>query len=122
MREEQQNRLDEATYRLLRRASRLPTSDVEPNVARFHHCTSPHLILTLWASLVPPALTVAPGCDFQELGVSVQLPPQLSGLHAALRALWLRYDHFSDLCPSREAPQPPDHYKQGSQNITIFTF
>jgi hypothetical protein len=119
VRDEQQRRLDEATYGLLRRASRLPPSDSEPGVVRFHHDTSQHLTLSLWASLVPPAPSVSLSCEFPQLGVSVHLPPQLSGLHAAVRALWLRYDHFSDLCPSREAPPIPEHHSQGMLNNTV---
>ncbi|KAF4530329.1 hypothetical protein B566_EDAN015490 [Ephemera danica] len=119
VRDEQQRRLDDATYGLLRRASRLPTSENEPGVVRFHHHSSAHLVLSLWASLVPPVESVSLSCQFPQLGVSVHLPPQLGGLHAAVRALWLRYDHFSDLCPSREAPPIPEQHNQDLQSLTL---
>jgi len=109
---EQQQRLDEATYGLLRAASTMVAS-VDSTEVHLHKDAAPYLTLSLQTDLAPPPSEVAPSWNFAELGVAIQLPPIYAGLHAACRALWLRYDHFTDLCPSRVAPPAPEHHNLG---------
>ncbi|CAB3386400.1 Hypothetical predicted protein [Cloeon dipterum] len=116
---EQQVRIDEATYGLLRAASTMLAS-VDSTVVRYHREADPYLSLTLQTDLAAPAPdATAPSWDFEEVGVSMQLPSQFAGLHAAARALWLRYDHYTDLCPSRIPPPAPEHHSQDMVSIAI---
>ncbi|XP_059490926.1 dynein axonemal intermediate chain 7-like [Neocloeon triangulifer] len=119
VRNEQQLRLDEATYGLLRAASTMVAS-VDSTLVRYHRDASPFLTLTLHTDLAAPLSDAPPPTwNFEELGVSMQMPPQFVGLHAAARALWLRYDHYTDLCPSRIAPPPPDHHQLDMKSVAL---
>jgi hypothetical protein len=113
---EQQHRLDEATYGLLRAASTM-VATVDSTQVHYHKQADPFLTLSLQTELMPPLGQAAPSWNFEKLGVAIQLPPQYAGLHAACRSLWLRYDHYTDVCPSREPPQPPEHHNFGELEI-----
>jgi hypothetical protein len=39
-------------------------------------------------------------CNFVEVGVAVSLPDSLLDVLLVVRAMLVKYDHFSDLCPS----------------------
>lgn len=101
-REELQIRLDASSFNLLRHLERdLEQIDLE-TVRYFKEC--PHFILCLWTFLMIPRPfnynPPPPLVDFPEVGISVQLPPRFVHEFVVIRVLWLKYDHYSDLCSS----------------------
>lgn len=113
-REELQNRLDKSTFHILRHLStNMKEIDLE-TVAYLKEC--PYLTLCLWTLLkVPRAFNDSrppPFIEFPQVGVTIQLPPKFTHSFLVVRALWLKYDHFSDLCPTWEAkPLPLEYFK-----------
>lgn len=47
--------------------------------------------------------------EFSLLKLHVNLPPTIKLCKAALRAIWLNFDHFSDYCRSHQMPKLPLH-------------
>ncbi|KAK7867388.1 hypothetical protein R5R35_008932 [Gryllus longicercus] len=103
--------MDAATYCLLK--------DVEKhleliglNEVRYKRDT-PNFFLSMWSLLPLPkpmksvenTSRVIKTCSFEELGISLQLPESLGEENFVVRALQLRYDHFSDICPTWD-PKP----------------
>ncbi|GLG93981.1 Uncharacterized protein GBIM_01287 [Gryllus bimaculatus] len=103
--------MDAATYCLLK--------DVEKhleliglNEVRYKRDT-PNFFLSMWSLLPLPkpmksvenTSRVIKNCSFEELGISLQLPESLGEENFVVRALQLRYDHFSDICPTWD-PKP----------------
>ena len=54
-------------------------------------------------------------CEFSEVGVSVSLPDSLFDVLLAIRALLVRYDHLSDLCPSFYPNALPEQEAKGKK-------
>lgn len=42
--------------------------------------------------------------DFASLRLNLCLPPTVKCKNGAIRGMWLKFDHFSDFCPSYEMP------------------
>nr|XP_018902246.1 PREDICTED: protein CASC1-like [Bemisia tabaci] len=106
-REELQSRIDKATYLILRNLEEnMIHIDLE-TVKYLKQCSA--FILSLWSVLKLPRSSnddrPSPTIDFPDCGVNIQLPPQFSQSFIAVRTLWLKYNHFSDLSRSWNKPQ-----------------
>ncbi|PSN29539.1 hypothetical protein C0J52_25170 [Blattella germanica] len=114
-RKEQQISLDRATYLILRRIEEKMNIT---NVSEVHYLSKfDHFILCLWSILPLPTPSVPlpkseRQCAFTEVGVNISLPDSLFDVLLAVRAMLVRYDHLSDLCPSWfPCPLPEDELK-----------
>lgn len=45
--------------------------------------------------------------------MEVQYPPSIDGEKMAVRALYVKYDHLSDLSETYDKPPIPEHYDMG---------
>ncbi|XP_068082233.1 dynein axonemal intermediate chain 7 [Anabrus simplex] len=117
-----QQHLDTATYILLRCVERNLTFITDQEV--FYERITPHFTLCLWGILPPPP-TYSPEeqpkkikfCSFDQLGITVQTPESLGDVDFILRALHLKYDHYSDRCPSWPTPSLPETYSQDLYDV-----
>jgi len=117
---ELQDRLDKSSFHLLRQLeTNMTLVDLEM-VTYLKEC--PYLTLCMWSVLkIPRAFNDSrppPFIEFPQVGVSIQLPPRFTHSFPVVRALWLKYDHFSDICPTWEAKPLPEEY-MGSLNDLI---
>jgi hypothetical protein len=53
-------------------------------------------------------------CDFLDVGVAVSLPDSLLDILLVVRVLFVKYDHFSDLCPSWVPNPLPEEEQKGT--------
>lgn len=65
------------------------------------------LILLIFELFSRPPLS----CDFVDVGVAVSLPDSLLDVLLVIRVMLVKYDHFSDLCPS-SLPNPLSEEEQ----------
>jgi hypothetical protein len=56
-------------------------------------------------------------CDFVDVGVTVSLPDSLLDVLLVVRAMLVKYDHFSDLCPSWILNASPKEEQKGTVPI-----
>jgi hypothetical protein len=56
-------------------------------------------------------------CDFVDVGVAVSLPDSLFDVLLVVRAMLVKYDHFSDLCPSWVPNPLPEEEQKGTISI-----
>uniref|UniRef100_A0A1B6JCL1 IC97/Casc1 N-terminal domain-containing protein n=1 Tax=Homalodisca liturata TaxID=320908 RepID=A0A1B6JCL1_9HEMI len=118
-REELQNRLDKSSFHLLRQLETNMTQVDLEMVTYLKEC--PYLTLCLWTLLkIPRAFNDSrppPFVEFPQVGVTIQLPPRLTHTFLVVRALWVKYDHFSDLCPTWEAKPLPNEYMRNLNDV-----
>lgn len=122
-REELQSRIDKATYLILRNLEEnMIHIDLE-TVKYLKQCSA--FILSLWSVLKLPRSSnddrPSPTIDFPDCGVNIQLPPQFSQSFIAVRTLWLKYNHFSDLSRSWNKPQVSFDEEDGRHRIDFST-
>lgn len=48
---------------------------------------------------------------FEELELTVKMPSDIDCYCMAIRALWVKYDHYSDCAISYNMPELPDEYE-----------
>lgn len=48
--------------------------------------------------------------------IEAQFPASMDGEKMAIRALYVKYDHLSDLCDTYEKPQIPERYDTGKKS------
>lgn len=118
-REELQSRLDNSTFHILRQLeTNMNQIDLE-TVTYLKEC--PYLTLCLWTLLkIPRAFNDSrppPLVEFPQVGVTIQLPPQFTHSFLVVRAMWLKYDHFSDLCRTWEAKPLPNKYSKNLNDL-----
>lgn len=118
-REELQSRLDNSTFHILRQLeTNMNQIDLE-TVTYLKEC--PYLTLCLWTLLkIPRAFNDSrppPLVEFPQVGVTIQLPPQFTHSFLVVRAMWLKYDHFSDLCRTWEAKALPSEYSKNLNDL-----
>lgn len=53
-------------------------------------------------------------CDFVDVGVTVSLPDSLLDVLLVVRVMLVKYDHFSDLCPSCVPNPLPEEEQKGT--------
>jgi hypothetical protein len=53
-------------------------------------------------------------CDFVDVGVAVSLPDSLLDVLLVIRVMLVKYDHFSDLCPSWIPSSLPEEEQKGT--------
>ncbi|KAJ9600158.1 hypothetical protein L9F63_009568, partial [Diploptera punctata] len=103
---ELQKTLNRCTYLILRKME--DTMDSKDTIQLRYTKTFDHFILCLWTvTSLPQSEDPMPDVeskvplegDFPEVGITVKLPDSLFDVPLAIRALLVRYDHLSDLCP-----------------------
>ncbi|XP_063926331.1 axoneme-associated protein mst101(2)-like isoform X2 [Zophobas morio] len=113
---QQAKSLDVATYRLLR--------NIEKNLHRIDIPTADYkyqddnIALCLWLRIQLPTPLPNPRrppkprieVQFPEMKMEVQYPPSIDGEKMAVRALYVKYDHLSDLSETYDKPPIPEHY------------
>lgn len=118
-REELQERLDNSSFHILRQLeTNMNPVDLE-TMTYLKEC--PFLILCMWTVLkIPRAFNDSrppPFIEFPQLGVTIQLPPKFTHSFPVVRALWLKHDHFSDLCRTWEAKPLPSEYSKNLNDL-----
>ncbi|XP_015837771.1 dynein axonemal intermediate chain 7 isoform X2 [Tribolium castaneum] len=115
-RQQQAKSLDVATYRLLR--------DIERNLHRIDIPTADYkyqddnIVLCLWLRVQLPTPLPNPRrppkprieVNFPEMKMEVQFPVSIDGDKMAVRTLYVKYDHLSDLCDTYQKPEVPERY------------
>ncbi|RZC42436.1 protein CASC1-like [Asbolus verrucosus] len=119
-RQQQAKSLDVATYRLLR--------DIEKNLHRIDIPTADYkyqddnIALCLWLRVQLPTPLPNPRrppkprieIEFPEMKMEVQFPLTIDGDKIAIRALYVKYDHLSDLSATYQKPLIPEQYDKGN--------
>ncbi|XP_021923830.1 axonemal 84 kDa protein-like isoform X3 [Zootermopsis nevadensis] len=114
---EQQFNLDRASYLILRN---IKEKMQLRGLNEVHYMQKfDDFVLSLWSQLplptplVPLPKTERPplSCDFVDVGVAVSLPDSLLDVLLVIRVMLVKYDHFSDLCPS-SVPNPLSEEEQ----------
>jgi hypothetical protein len=55
--------------------------------------------------------------NFKEMKLEVQFPPTVDGEKTAVRALYVKYDHLSDLSDTYQKPDVPEQYDIGINSL-----
>ncbi|KAL2712561.1 axonemal 84 kDa protein-like isoform X1 [Vespula squamosa] len=111
-----QDWIDQACYRLLREIER-DMLRVDLKNATYVKLTK-HLICCMWALIkLPISIKEIPEKErkpievhFEEINLTVKIPPDIDCYCMAIRGLWLEYDHYSDIGTSYFIPEIPDEY------------
>ncbi|XP_043481152.1 dynein axonemal intermediate chain 7-like isoform X2 [Leptopilina heterotoma] len=118
IRQELRNKLqfwiDAATYKLLRHIEQ-DMLRVDLRNTRFIQ-KSIHLVCCIWALIrLPISIKQIAEKDrksievnFDEINLTVKMPPDIDCYSMAIRGLWLNYDHYSDLGISYTIPNIPE--------------
>lgn len=120
-RRNQSKSLDVATYRLLR--------NIEKNLHRIDIATADfrhqddNMTLCLWLRIQLPTPMPNPRkppkprieVNFSEMKMDVQLPVSIDGDKMAVRGLYMKYDHLSDLSATYDKPAIPKEYDIGKK-------
>ncbi|XP_046821692.1 dynein axonemal intermediate chain 7 homolog [Vespa crabro] len=120
-----QNWIDQACYRLLRQIER-DMLRVDLKNATYVKITK-HLICCIWALIkLPISIKEIPEKErksievhFEEINLTIKIPPDIDCYCMAIRGLWLDYDHYSDIATSYVMPEIPEEYRM---NMDLIAF
>ncbi|KAF7401191.1 hypothetical protein HZH68_007011 [Vespula germanica] len=120
-----QDWIDQACYRLLRQIER-DMLRVDLKNATYVKITK-QLICCIWALIkLPISIKEIPEKErnsievhFEEINLTVKIPPDIDCYCMAIRGLWLEYDHYSDIGTSYVMPEIPEEYQM---KMDLFTF
>ncbi|XP_051167349.1 dynein axonemal intermediate chain 7-like isoform X2 [Leptopilina boulardi] len=114
LRNKLQSWIDAATYKLLRHIEK-DMLRMDLRNARFIQ-KSIDLVCCIWALIrLPITIKQIPEKDrkpievnFDEVNLTIKMPPDIDCYAMAIRGLWLNYDHYSDLGTSYTIPNIPE--------------
>ncbi|XP_043670341.1 dynein axonemal intermediate chain 7 homolog [Vespula pensylvanica] len=114
--------IDQACYRLLRQIER-DMLRVDLKNATYVKITK-QLICCIWALIkLPISIKEIPEKErnsievhFEEINLTVKIPPDIDCYCMAIRGLWLEYDHYSDIGTSYVMPEIPEEYQMKMDN------
>nr|CAI5836688.1 unnamed protein product [Callosobruchus analis] len=123
-RDQQQDNLNVATYRLLRNIEKnlhridIPTADFK--------FSDEHIKFNIWLRVILPIPLPNPrrppkarlDIDFDNVNLQALFPLSIECEGMALRAMYLKYDHLSDLCPSFDTPEVPEEITKSLLDVT----
>ncbi|XP_025153947.1 axonemal 84 kDa protein [Harpegnathos saltator] len=118
-RDKLQKWIDMACYALLRQIERdMVREDIK--TTRYSN-VSRHVSCCIWALIKWPIKLKQPSdkdripieVHFEEMELTVKMPTDIDCYCMAIRALWVKYDHYSDRATSYVMPELPREYESG---------
>ncbi|CAH2005740.1 unnamed protein product [Acanthoscelides obtectus] len=123
-RDQQQDSLDVATYRLLRNVEKnlhridIPTADYD--------FADENIKFSIWLRVILPIPLPNPrrppkarlDINFENVNLQSLFPLLIECDGMAIRAMYLKYDHLSDLCSSFDTPAVPEEFIKSLLDVT----
>nr|CAH7717915.1 unnamed protein product [Callosobruchus chinensis] len=123
-RDQQQDSLNVATYRLLRNIEKnlhridIPTAD--------YKFSDEHIKFNIWLRVILPIPLPNPrrppkarlDINFENVNLQALFPLSIECEGMALRAMYVKYDHLSDLCSSFGTPDVPEEITRSLLDVT----